>query len=296
MTKHPVCNYEGSDYQVSFWDQGNRAYEDLTESIALKRLMPKGGRLLLELGAGAGRNTSRYVGFDRIVLLDYSITQLKQAQERLGKSGHFLFVAADIYRLPFQDGVFDAATMIRTLHHMADAPAALRQVRNVLQPNAAFILEYANKRHIKAILRYWLGKQEWNPFTPEPVEFVDLNFDFHPKTVASWLREAGFKTDKTLTVSHFRHALLKRYIPTALLVSLDAAAQWTGDLWQLTPSVFTRNRAVGGTGIAEHADTIFKCPGCGSASLSDKDTCLQCASCSKKWGLVEGIYDFREPV
>ena len=69
MTTPPVCDYEGSDYQTSFWDKGGREYEDRTEAIALKRLLPKSGRLLLELGAGAGRNTPRYLGFDRIVLL-----------------------------------------------------------------------------------------------------------------------------------------------------------------------------------------------------------------------------------
>jgi ubiquinone/menaquinone biosynthesis C-methylase UbiE len=125
MTTPPVCNYEGSDYQASFWDKGGREYEDRTEAIALKRLLPRSGRLLLELGAGAGRNTPRYLGFDRIVLLDYSRTQLEQAQQRLGTSDKYIYVAADVYRLPFVDGLFDAATMIRTLHHMADAPKAL---------------------------------------------------------------------------------------------------------------------------------------------------------------------------
>ena len=37
----PVCNYEGSDYQTSFWDQGGREYEDRTEAIALRRLLPQ---------------------------------------------------------------------------------------------------------------------------------------------------------------------------------------------------------------------------------------------------------------
>ena len=71
----PVCDYEGSDYQQSFWEQGGREYEDRAEAIALKRMLPGNGRLMLELGAGAGRNTPRYAGFDRIVLLDYSTTQ-----------------------------------------------------------------------------------------------------------------------------------------------------------------------------------------------------------------------------
>src|SRR5919106_228602 len=243
QTTPPVCDYEGSDYQSSFWDKGGREYEDRTEAIALKRLLPKSGHLLLELGAGAGRNTPRYLGFDRIVLLDYSRTQLEQAQGRLGKSDKYIYVAADVYRLPFIDGLFDAATMIRVLHHMADAPKALGQVKDVLGPDGVFILEFANKLNLKAIFRYIAGRQRWSPFTLEPVEFVKLNFDFHPKAIRSWLENLGFDIEKTLTLSHFRVGFLKRVIPTSLLVFLDSLAQWTGALWQLSPSVFIRAKA-----------------------------------------------------
>ena len=38
----PVCNYEGSDYQTSVWEQGGREYEDRAEAIALERLLPPG--------------------------------------------------------------------------------------------------------------------------------------------------------------------------------------------------------------------------------------------------------------
>ena len=155
----PVIDYEGSDYQARFWASGGREYEDQAEGVALRRLLPKSGKLLLELGAGAGRNTPRYTGFERVVLLDYSRTQLCQAQERLGKSDRYIYVAADVYRLPFVPGLFDAATMIRTLHHLVEPRLALAQVRQVLQPGGTFILEFANKRNFKAIARYLLGRQ-----------------------------------------------------------------------------------------------------------------------------------------
>ncbi|NJN80394.1 MAG: class I SAM-dependent methyltransferase, partial [Anaerolineales bacterium] len=198
-----ICNYEGSDYQQSFWEQGGREYEDRAEAIALKRLLPQSGKLMLELGAGAGRNTPRYAGFERIVVLDYSTTQLAQAQARLGKSDKYIYVAADVYRLPFLKGIFDSATMIRVLHHMADAPKALSQIRNILQPNAIFILEFANKLNLKSILRYIFRKQTWNPFTLEPVEFVKLNFDFHPQAIRNWLGELGFQLKKHLRFRTF---------------------------------------------------------------------------------------------
>jgi ubiquinone/menaquinone biosynthesis C-methylase UbiE len=302
MTTPPICDYEGSDYQTSFWDKGGREYEDRTEAIALQRLLPKRGRLLLELGAGAGRNTTRYRGFDRIVLLDYSRTQLEQAQQRLGTSEKYVYVAADVYRLPFISGLFDATTMIRVLHHMTDAPKALGQVKNVLGPNGVFILEYANKLNLKAILRYFLGRQKWSPFTLEPVEFVKLNFDFHPKAVRSWLQNLGFHIEKTLTLSHFRVGLLKRIVPTSILVFLDSLFQWTGAWWQLSPSVFVKAKIVGRNGIPSQIygqDNIlsyFKCPDCGDSPLVDKIEYLECSSCAKKWGVKDGIYDFREPI
>jgi Methylase involved in ubiquinone/menaquinone biosynthesis len=298
----PVCNYEESDYQQSFWEQGGREYEDRAEAIALKRMLPKNGKLMLELGAGAGRNTPRYAGFERIVVLDYSTTQLAQAQEKLGRSAKYIFVAADIYRLPFRDSMFDAATMIRALHHMADAPKALMQIRNVLRPDAVFILEFANKLNLKSILRYWLGRQEWNPFTLEPVEFVKLNFDFHPKAIRNWLEELGFSIEKTLTVSHFRLGLLKRIFPARLLAALDGLFQPTGGLWQFTPSVFVKARrgALYGRPGAETSPAstsiidLFKCPQCGNEKLEEKKDHLHCPKCNAQWAVNNGVYDFRE--
>jgi ubiquinone/menaquinone biosynthesis C-methylase UbiE len=308
VTTPPICDYEGSDYQTSFWDQGGREYEDRAEAIALKRLLPENGRLLLELGAGAGRNTPRYLGFDRIVLLDYSRTQLEQAQQRLGKSDKYIYVAADVYRLPFVAGLFDAATMIRVLHHMADAPKALGQVKEVLGTGGVFILEYANKLNFKAILRYLLGRQKWSPFTWEPVEFVKLNFDFHPKAIRKWLNNMGFTIERTLTLSHFRVGILKRIVPTSILVFFDSLAQWTGAWWQLSPSVFVKAKngvrnvrpEPSRRSIPPHEqDTIlsyFKCPDCGHSPLIDKTDFLECPACGKMWSIKDGIYDFREPM
>ncbi len=300
QNRPPICSYEGSDYQTSFWEQGGRAYEDRVEAVALSRLLPASGRLLLEVGAGAGRNTPRYRGFERIVLLDYSRTQLLQAQQRLGRSERYLYVAADANRLPFAPGLFDAATMIRTLHHMADAPHVLGQVCQVLQPGSIFVLEFANKQNLKAISRFLLKRQTWNPFTFEPVEFAELNFDFHPAAVRLWLRNAGFRVERQLTVSHFRIGALKRLVPLGLLVALDSLAQRTGDWWQLSPSVFVRarlscNPLVDGPSDGSPSDkpAFFRCPACGSTLLKDNGQAVVCSACPHSWPIQDGIYDFR---
>ena len=289
--KPPVCSYEGSHYQRDFWEQGGRAYEDAVEAIALKRLLPKRGEFMLELGAGAGRNTSRYQSYNRVALVDYSRTQLEQARARLGEHRRYLFVAADIYKLPFVDGRFDGTTMIRTLHHMADPVLALSQVNRVMVPMGIFILEFANKRNLKAIARYLLGRQDWSPYSQEPIEFVDLNFDFHPKAVRRYLSEVGFKVQRQLTVSHFRVGFLKQRVPLNVLTRLDALLQPTGNLLQLSPSVFVRSLAVGGSRTTQ-ASALFQCPVCGT-TLEDSEQDQVCGGCGRHWEYRDGIYDFR---
>jgi ubiquinone/menaquinone biosynthesis C-methylase UbiE len=291
-TQPPICNYEDSDYQTRFWEQGGRAYEDRAEEIALQRLLPKGGELLLELGAGAGRNTPRYTGFRQVVLVDYSLSQLEQAIQRLGENQHYIYVAANIYNLPFVEGLFDAATMIRTLHHMTEPQLALNQVRSTLQTGAIFILEYANKQNIKAILRYIFRKQSWSPFSLESVEFEKLNFDFHPKAVRSWLAESGFSLRSQLAVSYLRMGVLKRKLPIDLLAKAEAWLQPTGKWCQFSPSVFTRSQAVGETPKAR-VGTFFKCPVCESKNLEPYGPRIVCTDCSREWPIREGIFDFR---
>ena len=226
-----------------------------------------------------------------MVLVDYSRTQLQQARSRLGAGPQYRYVAADIYHLPFVPGVFDAATMIRTLHHMAEPRRALDQVRAALQAKAVFILEFANKRNLKSILRFVLHQQTWNPFSPEPVEFAALNFDFHPATVRTWLRLARFTVQRQLTVSHFRIPFLKRTLPLRWLVAMDSFAQTTGNLWQLSPSVFVGCQAAGETAAAPDG-WLFACPACG-APLDDTPPRLVCQQCGRSYPVEDDIYDFR---
>jgi ubiquinone/menaquinone biosynthesis C-methylase UbiE len=292
----PVCDYEGSDYQSSFWDKGTRDYEDMVEAVALKRLLPPaGGELILEVGAGAGRNTPRYKEFKRIVVMDYSVTQLEQAQERLGTDSKYIYVAADVYRLPFVTGLFDSATMIRVLHHMADAPASLKEIRRTMMPGAAFILEYANKKNLKSILRHMFKKQDWSPYTTKPIEFVELNFNFHPKMIQKTLIDIGFAVRRHLTVSHFRIGFIKRLFPTKFLVWLDSIFQYTAPVLKVSPSIFVLSYADGNTTIAKR-DDFFSCPDCQDALVDTKEKGYLVCKCGSKWEYKNGIYNFKQPL
>jgi ubiquinone/menaquinone biosynthesis C-methylase UbiE len=291
----PVCDYEGSDYRTRFWENQGREYEDQAERIALRRLMPPAGDTLIDIGAGFGRLSDEYSGYRRVVLFDYSRSLLREAQERLGDDPRFIFVAGDWYRMPFVAGLLETLVQVRTIHHAADVPALFVQLARIARPGGRYILEFANKHHLKSIMRYWVGRQQWSPFQLAPVEFVDLNYDFHPRWIRQELTRAQFSPGRTLTVSHYRLPLIKKIAPVSLLVKMDSVAQFSGDWWQLTPSVFMSSETPVGGSPAEPG-AFFACPECGSTLDETTGDFLQCneSGCGRRWRLQEGLYDFKE--
>ncbi len=296
MTTPSVIDYEDSQYRTDFWEGQGRNYEDQVERVALRRLMPPTGQRLLEIGAGFGRLSHEFDGYQQVVLLDYSRSLLREAQAHLGTDERFVYVAANVYQLPLADGSCDAATMIRVIHHIADVEAALKQIRAVLSPGATFVLEFANKRNLKAMLRYLFRRQEWSPYSEEPVEFVELNFDFHPHYIYRALDKTGFERQRRLAVSYLRVGFLKRLVPVRLLVALDSLLQWTGAIVNVSPSVFTRNIASGDAPPAAFDGPLFKCPACASTELDEQEDRLICGGCGTQWAKQDGIYDFKEPL
>lgn len=289
-----VIDYEGSDYQQRFWETGERAYEDLAERIALRKLLPPAGRRLVEFGAAFGRLADLYAGYQQVLLLDYSRSLLRQAQERLGVGGRFVYVAANLYKLPLAAGVVDTAVMVRVMHHLADVPAALGQIHRAIAPGGAFVAEYASKRHLKAMARHALRRQTWSPYDLAPYEFVPLNFDFHPTWMSGELHAAGFDIEQELAVSHFRMPLLKRLVPANRLAAADGAVQGIGALWKLTPSIFVRCAAPGARPASLPAN-LFQCPECAGALTPGADS-LDCTACGCRWSTGGGLYDFKEPM
>ncbi len=295
-SSRPVCDYEGSRYSTEFWTD-EREYEDRAERIALSKLVPPRGGTLIEIGAGAGRLADLYLGYDRIVLMDYARSTLVEARERVmarfpGHAARFRFVVADLYALPFVEGLFDTATMVRVMHHVADVPAALAGVAAILKPDATFVLEFANKRNLKAIVRYLARRQPWSPFDPEPVEFARLNFDFHPAWMEARLHEAGFSVKNTLSVSHFRWALLKRLVPARVLAAADGKLQNVGAMLKLSPSVFHCLQSPATNRVAAPG-AFFRCPACKSDRVTELPNAVTCAQCGRAWPVREGIYEFK---
>ena len=289
----PICDYEGSDYRTAFWEGQGREYEDTVERALLRRWLPTSGKRLIDIGAGFGRLADLYDGYEQVVLFDYSVSQLEYARQRLGDA-RFIYVAGDLYRLPLAGDAVDTAVMVRVLHHIADVPAALAQIRRIVRPEGRFLLEFANKRHLKNLLRHALGRGP-DPRDPSPYEFADVHFDFHPRWVRERLAEADFSLERRRSLSILRTGALKRHIAAKRLAVMDRLLQPLITPLDLGPSVFTQSRsAKQGTPDWVQRAALFRCPTCGHEPLrADDPECLLCTGCGAEWPRRNGVYVFK---
>lgn len=301
----PVIDYEGSGYRTDFWVGQGREYEDLTERLALQRLLPQTGGRIAEIGAGFGRLADLYQGYEQIILFDYSRTLLAQAVDRWGHDQRFVFVAGNLYQLPLAPDSLDSLVMVRVMHHLAQVPAALAQLTRAIHGQGAMVLEYANKRNLKAMARWVLGRQSWSPFDRAPYEFVALNFDFHPQWMAEELARAGLAEHTRFGVSHLRLAWLKRVVSARGLAKLDSFLFAPGGHFPLAPSVFVQLSPKGKQDLVQQntkrtingVSGLFYCPVCPDTQLNQEGAeRVVCPDCGRIYGRSGLIWDFKEAI
>jgi ubiquinone/menaquinone biosynthesis C-methylase UbiE len=229
-------------YRDVFWS--TRGYEDLADRAAIRALLPHDGGRLIEVGAGFGRLVDEYAGYREVVLFDSSSALLDAGRERLGGDPRLQFVLGDAHALPFEDATFDAVVCVRVAHHFPDAASVFAEFARILRPGGMLVLEFANKRHLKSVVKYALRRQPWSPFSPEPYEYRPLHFDHSPGEVKRLLRDAGFRIGPTRTASLFRVGALKRRVPARVLAAVERPLQAPLGVLALGPSVYLRARRV----------------------------------------------------
>lgn len=99
---------------------------------------------VLDLGCGTGVSTRRLAGMGGPVHgIDLSAPQLARARDRAagesGADGDATFVLGDATRLPYRDGVFDAAVSIGTLPYVPEPLALLAEAHRVCAPGGQLL-------------------------------------------------------------------------------------------------------------------------------------------------------------
>lgn len=227
-------------YRDAFWS--SRAYEDMCDRMALRALLPARGGQLLDLGAGFGRLSDEYGAFGHVTLVDASPAMIGAARERIGTDPRFSIVQADATHIPAASGSIDVLVAVRLILHIGDPEAVFSEVARVLRPGGLFVLEFPNRNHLLAKVRYGLRRQAWSPRGAESHEYLEGHFSHQPATVERQLRAAGLVPTRRRAVSLFRSAALKRLVPARILARVERPLQAPLGIVAPSPSIYIASR------------------------------------------------------
>jgi len=244
MKKKSIIFYDDPSYDYKkYWQE--REYENKAGRIALTKffkLIPKKDTLA-DIGCGFGRLTPLYAPvFKKCVLVDPSKRLLNQAKKLSQEYKNLDFIRCFAQDLLFADKSYDVILFIRTFHHLKEPNEVIAEFNRILKPGGFLILEFANKIHIKSVIKAILGRRlsYLLSHVPEDIsrdEGVPF-FNYHPTHVKSLLFGNGFKVIKSLSVSNFRNPIFKKLIPLPILLFLESLFQLPACYFFLGPSIF----------------------------------------------------------
>ena len=283
-----VTDYTGYDFE-GLWSERSKVSE-VERAILARSLADVDGRRLLEVGAGFGRLSGCLAAEGgELVSVDFDASALARIPSPDERRPGIVRVAANLYHLPFRDGSFTAASMIRVLHHLTDPIAAFREVARVLRDEGRLVVSYAPRPSLGTLVsdvRRALRPEENEPFrsaTFSRRSTVELARTPFPVVVGSrssfgrWARRAGFEVESEKVAGLEEYRIL-RTLPSGQFVRwADAFARAPG-----FPVRFARLRLHRSERIPFlRSSEIFACPRCRSPlSVSSGEGVLRCAECS----------------
>ncbi|HLJ87013.1 MAG TPA: class I SAM-dependent methyltransferase [Candidatus Angelobacter sp.] len=173
------------------WQDGTTQFKSMIHSH-----LPQSAKVL-DLGAGSGRNYAHDLRSEtrRLVGVDISIEVM--ANPYLDEA-----YQCDAAAMPFPSEEFDLAFSDYVFEHLADPPAAIRELHRVLKPGACFILRTPNRWHYvplaASVLSHPLQSFLLDRFTVRKAEDVFPKF-YRCNTERVVLREfekAGFAMEE----------------------------------------------------------------------------------------------------
>lgn len=239
--------YDTYDYP-SYWK--GREYEHKSEIIAISGLLKKIPKLktIIEIGAGYGRLVpSYYFRAKRIILSDPSARLLKIARSRLKNKGiEFIHSSVENLHPKIRKNTADLIIFVRVLHHIENPDDALFVISKITKTGGFLVLEFPNKRHLKATVSELLHGNLTFLLDISPKEVVNRKkrkksipfFNYHPDVIKQMLRQNGFSIIETRSVSNIRSPFFKKIFPIETLLSLERFLQRPLSCISFGPSIF----------------------------------------------------------
>ncbi len=135
----------------------------------------------IDVGCGAGWLCPTLMPFGRVTATDLSDEVLGRARERFPE---VTFVAGDFATLPFEPASFDVVVSLEVLSHVADQPAFVAKIAEMLRPGGALILATQNRTVLERFnrvnpaqpgqLRHWVNGQELRALLAAHFDVLEL--------------------------------------------------------------------------------------------------------------------------
>lgn len=230
--------YDDSHFSYpAFW--ANREYEHEAEILAIQKLLGEiRVGVAVDIGGGFGRLATCLSHYARrIIIVEPSKVQRTLAESfaptAIVKEGN----AGDT---GLSTKSCDLVVMIRIAHHLPNLQDSFDEIYRILKPGGLLVLEFANSRNFKSLLRHFFRLRSI-PRSPMQVNEREIDIPFvnhHPSSVEQMLRQNGFLIIKTLSVSNLRSSLLKKAFKVNILLGMERLLQWPLAKLYFGPSIF----------------------------------------------------------
>lgn len=246
--------YDSFDYP-SYWT--DREYEHKSEIIALNAFLKEIKKIntIIDVGCGFGRLFLSYsYRAQKIILVDPSIKLLRIAKETFQKRKNVQYIVSNLNGLPKKTRAkADLVIMIRVIHHIDDPDKAFEALNRLINKKGYLILEFANKRHGKAVFlslmhrnfRFFKDRQTSDIRSDRNIRNNSLPFlNYHPEIIENLLNEHGFEVLDKRSVSNVRIPFLKSIMPLELLLAFETLLQKPLANLYFGPSIFVLARKI----------------------------------------------------
>ncbi len=165
---------------------------------------PRAGETILDVAAGTGTSSASLArNGASVVAADFSEGMIEVGRQRQAGNPFVRFVQADATALPFEDDSFDAVTISFGLRNIVDPKKALAEFFRVVKPGGRVVVcEFSQpplspiRAGYSAYLKYGMPVlARVASSNPAAYEYLMDSIQAWPdqRTLAAWLREAGFE-------------------------------------------------------------------------------------------------------